>query len=50
MIIEFNSMICFFVEDLINSMIDYFVNALFEISTKNDFWRFFLIQMTNETR
>jgi hypothetical protein len=43
MIIELNSMICFFVENSIDSKIDRFVDALFEISTKNDSSRFFLI-------
>ncbi len=50
MIIEFDSMICLFVENSIDSMIDRFVDVLFEISTINDFSRFFLIQMTDETR
>jgi hypothetical protein len=43
MIIKFDSMICFFVENSINSKIDRFADVLFEISTKNDFSRFFLI-------
>jgi hypothetical protein len=50
MIIEFNSKIYFFVEDFIDLMIDHFVDILFKISTKNDSSRFFLIQITNETR
>jgi hypothetical protein len=50
MIIEFNSMICLFVEDSIDLKINRFVNALFEILTKNDSSRFFFIQMTDETR
>ncbi len=50
MIIEFDSMTCFFVENLIDSMIDHFADVLFEISTKNNSSRFFLIQMTDETR
>ncbi len=50
MIIEFDSMICLFVESSIDSKIDCFVDALFEISTRSDFSRFFLIQMTDETR
>jgi hypothetical protein len=50
MIIKFDSIIYFFVENSIDSKIDRFVNALFEISTKNDSSRFFLIQMINETR
>jgi hypothetical protein len=48
MIIEFDSMTCLFVEDLIDSMIDRFADI--ELSTKNDSSRFFLIQMTNETQ
>ncbi len=50
MIIEFDSMTCLFVENSIDSMIDRFVDTLSEISTKSDSSRFFLIQMTNETR
>ncbi len=46
MIIEFDSMIYLFVESSIDSMIDRFV----DISTKSDSSRFFLIQMTDETR
>ncbi len=42
MIIEFNSRICLFVEDSIDSEVDRFAD-LFEISTKNDSSRFFLI-------
>jgi hypothetical protein len=42
MIIEFNLRICFFVEDSIESKIDRFAD-LFEISTKDDSSRFFLI-------
>ncbi len=49
MIIEFDSKAYFFVEDSIDSKTDHFVD-LFEISTKDDSSRFFLIQMTNETR
>jgi hypothetical protein len=45
MIIEFDSRICLFVEDSIDSETD-----RFEISTRNDSSRFFLIQMTDETR
>ncbi len=40
MIIEFNSRICHFVEDLIDSKINHFAD-LFEISTRNDSSRFF---------
>ncbi len=43
MIIEFDSKACLFVEDLIDSKIDRFADVLFEISTKNDSSRFFLI-------
>jgi hypothetical protein len=43
LIIEFDTMIYFFVENSINSKIDRFVDVLFEISSKNDFSRFFLI-------
>jgi hypothetical protein len=42
MIIEFNSRIYFFVENSIDSKIDRFVD-LFEISTRNESSRFFLI-------
>ncbi len=49
MIIEFDSKACFFVEDPIDSKIDRFAD-LSEISAKNDSSRFFLIQMTDETR
>jgi hypothetical protein len=48
MIIEFNSKICLFVENMINSMIDNFVDV--SEMKENDFFRFFLIQITNETR
>jgi hypothetical protein len=47
MIIKFDSMTCFFVENSIDLMIDRFVDISFEISTKNDSSRFFLIQMTD---
>ncbi len=43
MIIEFNSRMCFFVEDSVDLLIDYFVDISSKISTKNDFSRFFLI-------
>ncbi len=49
MIIEFDSRTCLFVEDSIDSETDRFAD-LFEISTKDDSSRFFLIQMTDETR
>jgi hypothetical protein len=49
MIIEFDWKVCFFVENLIDSKIDRFAD-LFEISTRSDSSRFFLIQMINETR
>jgi hypothetical protein len=47
MITKFDFKICFFVEDITDSMIDRFVD---EISTVDDSSRFSLIQMTNETR
>jgi hypothetical protein len=50
MIIEFDSKACFFVEDSIDSVIDRFADISLKISTKNDSSRFFLIQMTDETR
>jgi hypothetical protein len=50
MIIEFDSMIYLIVKNSIDSKIDRFANALSEISTRNDSSRFFLIQMTDETR
>jgi hypothetical protein len=50
MIIEFDSMTCLFVEDSIDSKINRFADVLFEISTRSDSSRFFLIQMTDETR
>jgi hypothetical protein len=40
MIIQFDSRICFFVESMINSMIDRFVDVL--KMRKNDSFRFFL--------
>ncbi len=49
-IIEFDSMTCLFVADSIDSMIDRFADISSEISTKSDSSRFFLIQMTDETR
>jgi hypothetical protein len=49
-ILKFDSMIFFFVEDLINLMINCYVDVLFIISIKNDFSRFFLIQITDKTR
>jgi hypothetical protein len=49
MIIEFDSRACLFVEDSIDSEIDCFAD-LSEISTRSDSSRFFLIQMTEETR
>ena len=48
MIIEFNFKACFFVENMIESMIDRFVDV--SEMLRNDFFRFFLIQITNETR
>ncbi len=48
MIIEFDFRTCLFVEDMIDSMIDHFIDVS-EIN-ENDFFRFFLIQMTDETR
>jgi hypothetical protein len=47
MITKFDFRICLFVESIIDSMIDRFVD---EISTIDDSSRFSLIQMTNETR
>jgi hypothetical protein len=49
-IIEFDSKACFFVENSIDSMTDRFADILFKVSTRSDFSRFFLIQMTDETR
>jgi hypothetical protein len=49
MIIKFDSIIYLFIENLIDSIIDHFVDVLLEISIENDFSRFFLIQITNET-
>jgi hypothetical protein len=48
MIIEFDFKICFFVEDMIDLMINRFINV--SKMKKNDFFRFFLIQITDETR
>jgi hypothetical protein len=48
MIIEFDFRICFFVEDMIDFVIDCFVDV--SEMKKNDFFRFFLIHVTNETR
>jgi hypothetical protein len=47
MITKFDFRVYFFVESIIDSMIDRFVD---EISTIEDFFRFSLIHMTNETR
>jgi hypothetical protein len=48
MITKFDFKTCFFVENIIDSMIDRFVN---EILTVDDFFsRFSFIQMTNETQ
>jgi hypothetical protein len=48
MIIEFDFKICFFVESMIDFMIDRFVDV--SEMTKNDFSRFFLIHVIDETR
>ncbi len=48
MIIEFDFRTCLFVEDMIESMIDRFVDV--SEMNKDDSSRFFLIQITDETR
>jgi hypothetical protein len=42
-IVEFDSRACLFVESSIDSMIDRFTDISFEISTRSDSSRFFLI-------
>jgi hypothetical protein len=48
MIIEFDFKACFFVEIIIDSIIDHFVDV--SEMKRNDSFRFFLIQITDETR
>ncbi len=48
MIIEFDFKTCFFVESMIDFVIDRFVDV--SEMKSNDFFRFFLIHVTNETR
>jgi hypothetical protein len=48
MIIEFDFKVYFFVENMIESMIDHFIDV--SKMKKNDSFRFFLIQITNKTR
>ncbi len=48
MIMRFDSKACLFVEDMIDSIIDRFVDV--SEMKENDFFRFFLIQITDEIR